>query len=195
MNKMNKLKKEEYPKEYYDNYFKNSEGYRLHYSELDYYPLWKRAVRICGNKIFEIGCGSGQFANMVSDAKKEYFGFDISSEAISIATSLKLPYTQFAVRSFEDYIAYPGGFDTYVAFEVLEHVKDGQGLLMRIPEGKMVIFTVPNFDYRSHVRYFTSKKEILDRYGYIVAIIKIQFDNKWFLCHGIRKNITCQRRF
>lgn len=189
------LKKKEFPKEYYDKYFRDSKGYRLHYSELDYYPLWKKAIRFCGQKVFEIGCGSGQFANMVSDAKKEYFGFDISSEAIRLATSLKLPYTQFAVKSFEDYIAYPGGFDTYVAMEILEHVKDDHGLLMRVPEGKMVIFTVPNFDYKSHVRYFTSKKEILDRYGYIVAIIKITgFNNKWFFCYGIRKNITCQRR-
>lgn len=182
------LQKEEYNKEYYDNYFKTSKGYRLHYSELDYYPMWQKALRMCGNRVFEIGCGSGQFANMVSDAKKEYYGFDISSEAIRLATGLNLPYTQFWVKSYMEFIQYPGGYDTYVAMEILEHVKKDRELLMKIPNGKLTIFTVPTFDYESHVRYFKSKHEILDRYGDIIVIIKIRlYENKWFLCHGIRK--------
>jgi SAM-dependent methyltransferase len=188
------LNKKEFPKEYYDNYYKESKGYRLHYSKLPYVKMWERAIELCGDKIFEIGCGSGQFANMVSDAKKEYYGFDISSEAVGLATDLKLPYTQFDVRRFNDYIKYPGGYDTYIAFEILEHVKDDLGLLMRIPDKKYTIFTLPDFDYGSHVRLFKTDVEIVGRYKGIIGFIDIEKFDKWFLCYGIRKVSLCAGR-
>ena len=188
------LNKKEFGKEYYDRYYKESEGYKLHYSKLKYYGMWKVAVGLCRNKVFEIGCGSGQFANMVSDAKKEYYGFDISKEAIGIAVSLNLPCTQFDIREFGHYIRYPQGYDTYIAFEILEHVKDDLGLLMRIPDKKFTIFTVPTFDYKSHVRLFKNETEIIQRYKDIIKFTEIEKFDKWFLCYGTRRVSSCGGR-
>jgi len=185
------LNKEEFTKEYYDKYYKESEGYRLHYSKLPYVKIWERAVELCGDRIFEIGCGSGQFANMISDVKKEYCGFDVSSEAVKLATSLNLPYTQFMIRDYNHFIKYPGSYDTYVAFEILEHVKDDLGLLMRVPDKKLTIFTVPTFDYESHVRLFKTEVCIIQRYKGIIGFIDIEKFDKWFLCYGIKNSTNC----
>ena len=187
------LNKKEYPAEYYDKYYANSEGYRLHYTKLPYYGMWKVAVGLCKETVFEIGCGSGQFANMVSDAKKEYYGFDASKEAIGLATDLKLPYTQFAIKDFREFIKYPN-YETYVAFEILEHVKDDLGLLMRIPDKKFTIFTVPDFDYKSHVRLFKTEAEIIKRYKEVIGFIEIEKFDKWWLCYGVKKLSKCTGR-
>ena len=191
------LNKKELSKEYYDEYYLDSEAYHWHYSKLVHYPMWEKALSLCGDKVFEIGCGSGQFANMVSDAKKGCFGFDASSEAIKIAMGLNSPYAYFDIKGFEDYVIYPIDYDTYVAFEILEHVKNDRGLLDRIPHGKLVLFSVPNFDYASHVRIFENEKVIYQRYSDLVDIKNIHIFNTetkgkwWYLCYGIRKEDAC----
>ena len=191
------LSKKEFSKEYYDKYYAESEAYHWHYSKLVHYPMWEEAIKLCGDNIFEIGCGSGQFANMVSDAKKNYMGFDASSEAIKIAMGLNLTYAHFDIRGFEDYVIYPTDYDTYVAFEILEHVKNDRGLLERIPNGEPVIFSVPNFDYASHVRLFENEKVIKERYKDLVNIKNIcKFNTQtkgkwWYLCHGTKKKDSC----
>ena len=37
-------------------------------------------------------------------------------------------------------------------------------VVKKISSGKKVIFSLPNYDYESHVRFFTSYQEIEDRY-------------------------------
>ena len=187
------LNKKEFGREYYDKYYANSDGYKLHYSELKYFDMWKEALSLCGRKIFEIGCGSGQFANLVIDNGRNYCGFDISREAVKIAISLGLDNAEFWVKDFRGFKIYPDNYDTYIAFEILEHVKDDRGLLTRIPIDKLVIFTVPTFDYKSHVRLFKNEKEILGRYADIIRIKRIKlFNEKWFLCHGNRRIPICK---
>ena len=187
------LNKKEESASYYDECYSNSTAYRLHYSKLPHYAMWKRAMLLVGNKknIFEIGCGSGQFGNLATDYGKDYWGFDFSRTAIEIAESLKLSNATFKVADIRDWNEFPS-FDIYVTFEVLEHIKDDRGALYRIPEGKQVLFSVPNFDYASHIRIFKNQASILGRYSDLVKINGIYKFNTategkwWYLCNGVR---------
>ena len=64
-------------------------------------------------------------------------------------------------------------YDTILCTEVLEHVVDDVSVLERIPKGKQVLATVPNFDYESHVRFFANVGEVRDRYGSLFEFLDI----------------------
>ena len=187
------LNKKEKTADYYDDYYKNSKGYKLHYSKLDHYKMWEKAIFLIGEKetIFEIGCGSGQFADMATDHGYNYFGFDFSYQAIKIAKSLRLSCAIFTVANILDWKEFPH-MDIYIIFEILEHIKDDIGILKRIPKGKPVLFSVPNFDYASHLRVFKDSAEILKRYSNLIKIKDIYKFNTvtkgkwWYLCYGKR---------
>ena len=52
-----------------------------------------------------------------------------------------------------------------VLLEVLEHLDDDLDALERIPPGLPVVFSVPNFWSRAHVRRFLQPRDVFDRYG------------------------------
>ena len=53
----------------------------------------------------------------------------------------------------------------FICFEVLEHLKDDKKLLSLLPKGTRLIFSVPNYDSPSHVRYFESMSDVFHRYN------------------------------
>ena len=60
-----------------------------------------------------------------------------------------------------------------ICFEVLEHIQDDLGVLNRIPRGTKLLLSVPNFDDPYHVRYFSSEKEVYERYKGVMNIFDI----------------------
>ena len=46
-------------------------------------------------------------------------------------------------------------------------------MLERIPKGKQVLATVPNFDYDSHVRFFATAGEVRAWYGLLFESLDI----------------------
>lgn len=139
-------------------------------------------------QILDVGCGPGRLAPYVPES--QYSGIDWSANCIDIART-KHPLHKFNVTNmFEADFDSP---DVLVFLEVLEHIGKDIELLKRIPEGKHVIISVPNTDDESHVRFFPSVGDVIDRYRPLLGFcffggMAVNARGKMFwLIHGIRK--------
>ncbi|PIB34636.1 hypothetical protein BFP72_04030 [Reichenbachiella sp. 5M10] len=87
-----------------------------------------------GEKVFDIGCGSGQFSLLVAHycKPKKIFGIEISQTLVTNARALLHPYRETLDYTFEyfDGITIPDAineYDTIFMIDVVHHIpKDGQ---------------------------------------------------------------------
>ena len=142
--------------------------------------------------VLEIGCGSGQLAQLMSDQKiPNYLGFDFvlrrlrSARANPIRPS-SLPTPKPQIFTIHEY-------DTVVCTEVLEHVDFDLDILDRIPAGTRCICSVPSFPYISHVRHFETAEAVTERYesmfdGFDVLELPMPVEEslRYYLFEGIR---------
>lgn len=161
-------------KEWYDtiyNEVKNPQ-YEGHYLNNDDYLFWKDLILKNTERIIDIGCGVGQFAHMLHDKGfKNYVGIDFSSAAILKCVTKNLKgYSFICSDIFTGY--YPNDH-TYICLEVLEHIENDTDLFQLIPVGNRFIASVPDFDSMSHVRFFKSKEQIIERYSLYLDIEEI----------------------
>ncbi|MGO4733178.1 methyltransferase domain-containing protein [Paenibacillus sp. 2KB_22] len=186
--------------EFYDRVFESggwNETYYKHYTEIHYYEIWKKAVEIIKSQedpmVFEIGCGPGQFANLLFDNQiTGYIGMDFSSEAIKHA---KIRNDKLRSLFYVDDVykteLFELGYNVAILFEILEHLDGDLEVLSRLKLGTNILFSVPNFYSEGHVRWFKSKMEVAKRYNVLVDIQDINvFDvggnNKIFLVHAVK---------
>jgi hypothetical protein len=54
-----------------------------------------------------------------------------------------------------------------------QHLDEDLGLLHALKPHARVLATVPNFDSASHLRFFASEREVLERYGDAIADIAV----------------------
>jgi len=145
-------------------------------------------------KIIEVGCGPGQLANMFFDNEIcDYRGIDFSAVAIEMAkANNKMHPDVFMVDNAYNSEIFSSDYNTVVLLEVLEHIDNDLLVLNKIRKNAHVIFSVPNYYSYSHMRWFDSKDEILERYGNIVdieSIFETNFrptQNKIYLVKGIK---------
>jgi 2-polyprenyl-3-methyl-5-hydroxy-6-metoxy-1,4-benzoquinol methylase len=85
-------------------------------------------------------------------------------------------------------------YDLVLILEVLEHLNNDVEILTKIKSKSKVIFSVPNFDSESHVRFFLSKEEIYYRYQEYIKIetmksyyISDNTDKKIYIVYGFKK--------
>lgn len=172
--------------------------YHKHYTECGDYKSWEKALEwIKENpspRIIEIGCGPGQFAQMLFDhGITDYKGIDFSQIAIDMArkNNKKLSHAFMVDNALTSEI-FSGGYNIVVVLEVLEHIESDLLLLNKIKKDSTIIFSVPNYNSESHVRWFDSQDSIIKRYGNIIkieAIEDIPFPptlNKIYLIKGIK---------
>ena len=183
---------------FYDELFESggwNETYFKHYSETHYYEIWLKALelvlKIDNPNIIEIGCGPGQFANLLFDNGIKYYrGIDFSKEAIKYAKIRNDRYKDlFGVENAYTTNIFNEEYNTVIIFEVLEHVDEDLKILSRIRENSNILFSVPNFNSEGHVRWFNSKQEIIERYKeYIdfedILSFSVGAINKIFLIKG-----------
>ncbi len=166
-----------------------------------YNDLWKNVAYLVSQagytKVIDLGCGPGQFAeimNSVND-KIEYIGYDFSDVAISRAKLKNIPNCSFSVKDLYNYSLEDDFIKSqaYVCLEVLEHLEGDLSLLEKIPKGKEIFFSVPNYDSSGHVRVFKNRKEVLDRYCHMLEMAHqktISWNNsknKIFIFSAIKK--------
>lgn len=182
--------------EYYDKIYISSEGYAQHYAKSRYFALWtevgKQLFELRRAKkellILEVGCGTGQFAEMLFDNQlpDTYVGIDFSFEAIRKAKArTNYSFRVADARNQDVYFRLPL-FNTVIALEIFEHTDDMQ-ILSLLKSGTTVIATVPDFDDPAHVRHFKTLDEVQTRYEKklnITHLIKIQ---RWYLFVGTKK--------
>lgn len=178
----------EKPASYYDDLFESHIGYQVHYKKSHYYVHWTQVIvflrKIAEPKILEVGCGTGQFAEYLKDEHfTNYSGFDFSPPAIEFAKRrVGMNFWQGDALDKENY---SGDFNTIICLEVLEHIQNDLGVLSTPPSTTNIIFSVPNFDAPSHVRWFTSEREIKKRYFRYVDLKEIIRVGNIYLCRGV----------
>lgn len=166
--------------EYMDKRFAEWQEYAWHYSKLSPFILqmFQTAMDWIGTQekelpIYEIGCGSGQFANMLFDnGYLNYTGIDFSRQAIELAKRANPEYAnQFICEDvFCSLSKNTGEKGLFVLFEVLEHMKKDEELLDMLPAGSKVIFSVPDFKSFNHIRTFDSLEAIQNRYDMLKVL-------------------------
>jgi 2-polyprenyl-3-methyl-5-hydroxy-6-metoxy-1,4-benzoquinol methylase len=170
--------------------------YRLDPAKCIYAEMWTRALEWIGDaeRILDIGCGPGQFAQMAIRAGKTYYsGVDFSREAVVWARERNPSHARaFDVCDLGKPVATAGAYDVAVLFEVLEHIDDDLGLLAKLRRGAHVILSVPNYGFTSHVRHFPKPGHAVARYSGLLTLrarhaIETKAGNWLWLFNAIRK--------
>lgn len=187
--------------EYYNKVYKDSPVYNNHYTASPYFNLWLNILPLLKSHknryIVDIGCGPGQFGQMLYDnGFKKYIGMDFSKQAIDMARRnspqkyevVDISSNFVATRVFRDY-------NVFVCLEVLEHLEDDIALIKNLPMGSRFIFSLPNYGGDAHVRHFKTTKEITNRYKDILDIrimrhIDINGNNKIFYGSAIKTTMA-----
>lgn len=164
--------------EVYDAAYDGSvEEYTQHYSQSRYLPVWQAiADRIKPrSRVLEIGCGPAQLATMLVDLGLlgGYVGFDFSPNAIELAKKNLSGYRFEVDDARTTPLVTEVDYDVVICTEVLEHIMDDLVVLERIPTGKQVLATVPDFNYESHVRFFKDVDEVRARYVHLFGELEV----------------------
>lgn len=137
------------------------------------------------NKNFiEIGCGQGEFLNVLSEYQVNVFGIEHRKELVDIAQKNGLNVWQDFVENDDTKLA-NGPFDVFLSFNFLEHQPNPnemlRGIYNNLTEDGMGLITVPSFEYilendgyyefiRDHLVYYTfdTLKFALEKNGFEV---------------------------
>ncbi len=157
--------------EYYDKAFQ-LDKYNCHYSDTIYYEMWEKVISYLyrSDAILEIGCGTGQFAEMLIDHSFfSYCGLDFSKVAIQKAIERNGEY--FSLHDVRK--PFDGIYDTIICLETLEHIDNDIIVLKNLKSGTKFIGSVPIGNDPAHVRVFQTPESIIERYGTLLDIEEI----------------------
>jgi SAM-dependent methyltransferase len=182
---------------YYNEMYRDSVEYRKHYTASRYYFLWcviADRLKLAGvRSVLDIGCGAGQFGSLLRDSGiPNYCRLDLSENAIQMAKAICREYTFVAESAFDTDLFERFDYDAVISLEFLEHVQEDISVLSRIRQGKRFYGSVPNFPYESHVRHFTNREQVIERYGSLFTQFKVDAflatdqGMKYFLLEGVR---------
>ena len=181
--------REEQKAKYYNDAYSISPKYSL---EIDgyncqYKDLFK-LVKSYLNKdelILELGCGTGQFADILIKENYNYsLGLDFSQVAVDMCKKRsgvdKFRCVDLYVYRFID------EYETIICIETLEHIKDDLKIIEKIKPNTKVIFSLPRFDNFAHVRYFIDENSIRQRYENLLNIKSIVLLGKIFVIEAVK---------
>lgn len=104
-----------------------------------------------GQRLFELGCGNGSVANVLSQQGWEVTGVDPSSEGIAQASAQYPHLTLHQGSADEDLARRDGRFPVVTSLEVVEHVyaprHDAATLFDRLEPGGTAIVSTPYHGY------------------------------------------------
>lgn len=125
---------------------------------------------LAGKKIWEVGCGGGEFLGLWNGLGVTCFGVEHNEDLVEKAVKNGLSVRKGFVD--HDYIDPNGPFDAFVQFNYLEHQPDPvsmvEGIYNNLKEGGIGLLTVPSFEYfiekasyyefmRDHIAYYTER--------------------------------------
>lgn len=163
--------------DWYDQHYRLAlDSYDSHYRDSVYLQVWEAIAGRLDHRttILEIGCGTGQLAQLLFDRGiQQYLGFDFSEFAVGLARK-RVPEADVQVADARTTpLVDQTTYDVALCTEVLEHLDDDLALLRRIRGGARVLATVPNFDSISHLRFFMTEGELHERYAQVLEPLQV----------------------
>jgi ubiquinone/menaquinone biosynthesis C-methylase UbiE len=146
-----------------------------------------------GNRVLDVGCGEGWFCAALAEAGVgNVLGVDVAAEAVRRAHA-RFPALRFEVCGESELPVGDVSIDVIWLGEVIEHVRDGLGLLAEcarvLAPGGRLLLTTPDHDWRTrlwlglsrraferhfepradHLRFFTrdSLRSLLEAAGFV----------------------------
>lgn len=154
-----------------------------------------------GKKFIEIGCGRGEFINVLREFPVEVYGMEHKEDLISIAKESGLTvwreFPETPDQTFEN-----GPYDVFLSFNFLEHQPHPDIMLKAIyhnlKDGGMGLVTVPALEYivdkgtyyeliRDHIAYysFDTLRNLLESNGF--AVLEEEMINRDTISMIVRK--------
>jgi SAM-dependent methyltransferase len=123
-----------------------------HVYAMRYRAVEQMALHRPVGSVLDVGCGTGDYAQLFDPGRTSYLGIDISDKMIAECARL-FPAHQFKVADGDSIDALDGSFDLVLSIGVLEYLQDPVGHLAELARvakpGGNVIVAVPNGSNRS----------------------------------------------
>ena len=148
---------------------------------------YRRFIELCrleGKRIIEVGCGQGEFLQMLAEFPVQAFGIEHDPRLVKKAREKGLRVWQGFAGAGD--IAIEGApFDAFLSFNFLEHQPDPNGMMQcihrNLSEEGCGLVTVPDFEYilendsfyellRDHIANYTeeSLRWLMNKNGFVV---------------------------
>lgn len=187
----------EQPSSYYDKIYESSKEYNKEFSKSRYINLWSAMEKhlIKDKNVVDVGCGVGQTAGFLINKGYGYVGIDFSNEAIkkaflnnSQSLSNNEKFFSFICEDIfnVDYSLFKKSAQLFIC-ETLEHINNDIELISKIKNdlpNTNIVISIPSFNDVSHVRYFSSVDEVIERYKSVIKIVDCYKLGSWFVLHG-----------
>lgn len=185
---------QEQPAQWYDQADKSISGLPL--EDSPYQVLYKRAADFLPSRqeaekrhlfILDVGCGTGRFAKELASRGYDsdmYAGVDFSKANIEMARDYSPSSTFFVFDVVREGLMFEGfalNFNIFILLEFLEHIKADRLVVELLPSASQVVFSVPSFDYESHVRFFRDLADVKNRYA---GLLSFKRESIWFTPGG-----------
>lgn len=163
---------------------------------------WIERYGLKGKKIIEIGCGRGEYMNIMAEQPVELYGMEHNPESVKTALKNGLRVVEGYPEEPDD-VSNQGFFDGFYVLNFLEHVPEPKRFLHSIYNGLTAqgvgIVEVPNFNMilekklfsefiRDHLMYFTKQtlRILLECSGFeVLEIREVWYD--YILSAVVRK--------
>ena len=158
-----------------------------------YMPIYTKVIELLSNcyksgRIVEFGSGVGVLAKMLHDVGyTSYLGIDFSPSMLALSKKRAQHQSFLQLDLRDDAPSFYTGCQYFIALETLEHIKEDLRVLGNIPKGAHVIFSVPTYNFKAHVRYFKTQEEVRAHYDASIQIEFCELISKIWVCKGRKK--------
>ena len=140
--------------------------------------LYQAAAKLIANnrEVVDLGCGTGRFIEQLyryghyGNVTGVDFAPAVLEEARAYTRGRPAEYQLADLADYKAPFPLPGGI-VFTCLEVLEHIHDDLSLVERIPPGRTFVFSVPNFQSQSHVRWFHGVGDVFFRYSHHLEFV------------------------
>ena len=142
-----------------------------------YLDAYGRLGMLSIENVADLGCGAGNFVSIMASRNQRpevYVGIDNSHSQISTAKAA-YPGWKFIYGDFnnERVKAEYERYGAYLLLHMVDTAEDDVSLLMSMPEGKPLVFSIPYFEKEGSKLWMPDGRDIHDRYSSFLSIKSI----------------------